>query len=147
MIPAGEFVDMVQDLKQIEGEITIRTDIQKPYPVGILNNLYTLHFIHYKSFEEAVETWSRRTSRMDKNEPYIILVETASCKYEDLIKFDKLPYKNKIALVHCYYPDIKCATVVKGYDGKNLHGEILNYTGLFGKRTYDDINWKDFLNL
>ena len=147
MIPAGEFVDLIRDLNQIGGSITKKVDVEKPYPVGLLNNKYTLHFMHYKTFEEAIDTWQRRVSRMDMNDPYIILVETASCSYDDLVKFEQLPYKNKIALVHCNYPDIQCSTVIKGFDGKNLHGEILNYKGLFGKRMYDDVDWRKFLNL
>ena len=147
MIPAGEFVDLIRDLDQMRGGITKKADSDKSYPVGLLNYKYTLHFIHYKTFEEAIETWYRRVSRMDMNNPYVILVETASCSYNDLVKFDQLPYKHKIALVHCNYSDIKCAIVVKGYDGKNLHGEILSYKGLFGKRMYDDIDWKKFLNI
>lgn len=147
MIPAGEFVELIRDLNQIEGDITRKEDIKKPYPVGLLNNKYTLHFIHFKTFEDAVDTWQRRVSRMDMNEPYIILVETASCSYDDLVKFDQLPYNNKIALVHCYYPDIQCSTVIKDFDGKNLHGEILNYKGLFGKRMYDNVDWRKFLKL
>ena len=147
MIPAREFVDLIRDLNQIGGSITKKVDVEKPYPVGLLNNKYTLHFVHYKTFEEAIDTWKRRVSRMDMCEPYIILVETASCCYDDLVKFEQLPYKNKIALVHCNYPDIQCSTVINGFDGQNLHGEILNYKGLFGKRMYDDVDWRKFLNL
>lgn len=147
MIPAREFVSMLQDINQIDGKIEIKEDAGKPYPVGILNEKYVLHFIHFKTFQDAVDTWHRRSERMDKNKPYIILVETTSCSYDDLVKFDKLPYKHKIALVHRQYPEIHCSVVIDGFDGMNLHGEILSYTGLLGKRMYDQVNWKEFLEL
>jgi uncharacterized protein (DUF1919 family) len=79
MIPAGEFVSMLQDISQIDEEIEVKEDLGKPYPVGLLGDLYTLHFMHYKTFKEAVDTWRRRALRMDRSNPYIILVETASC--------------------------------------------------------------------
>lgn len=77
----------------------------------------------------------------------MILVETVTCSYSDLERFDKLPYKNKIALVHKEYPDIRCSKVINGFDGKNMHGEILSYTSFFGRRMYDQVNWFDFLEL
>ena len=146
MIPANEFVSLIENLDNLNGCFRFQ-DSDKMYPVGLLNDKYTVHFIHYKTFSKAVDTWKRRLSRMDYSEMYFILVETASCSYEDLVKFDSLPYEHKIALVHKNYPEIKSARVIKGFDGKNLHGEILSYQGLWGKRMYDQINWADFLNL
>ncbi len=147
MIPGHEFVEMMKNPRQLEGCITKVTDSGKKYPVGLLNNQYHLHFIHYKTFEEAVETWRRRVNRVDYSSIYAILVETASCNYQDLEKFDELPFKHKIALVHKTYPGIKCSKVIPNFDGKNLHGEILGYIGNTGRRLYDYVDWAEFLDL
>ena len=63
--------------------------------------------MHYKSYEEACKKWSERVDRMDVDNMYIILVETHSSTYEDLMQFDKLPFRNKIILAHKEYPNIK----------------------------------------
>ena len=147
MITGHEFVEMMKNPRQIEGCITEVTDSGKNYPVGLLNNQYHLHFIHYKNFDEAAAVWKRRTKRVDYSQIYVILVETASCSYSDLEAFDKLPYQHKIALVHEEYPEIRCSKVIPGYDGRNLHGEILGYIGKSGRRLYDHVNRLDFLEL
>ena len=147
MIPGHEFVSLMKDPHQIELGISEVMNSGKIYPVGLLGNKYHLHFIHYKSFKEAVATWRRRVARVDYESIYAVLVETVSCSYQDLEEFDKLPYKHKIALVHKDYPNIKCAKVIRGFDGKNLHGEILSYTGMTGHRLYDQVDWLEFLDL
>lgn len=144
-IPANEFVSMVSDIHQINNEITLKGD--RGYPIGLLSGRYTILFIHYKTLEEAVDYWRRRSQRVNYDNPYMILVETATCSYEDLERFDNLSYKNKIALVHKEYPQIKCAKVINGYDGQNKNGEILSYTSIFGKRMYDQVDWVSFLEL
>lgn len=146
-IPANEFVDLLYDIKKIEHDIIDVSDNKHNYPIGLLSGKFTLYFVHYKSFKDAVISWRKRAKRVDYIHPYIILVETSTCSYEDLLKFDKLPYKNKITLVHKDYPGINCKFVLEGYDGKNLHGEVLNYNGLFGKRMYDQVDWISFLQL
>lgn len=146
MIPANEFVSLLSDINQVNDEI-IKVSTEEKYPVGLLANQYMLHFIHFKTFNEAVSILRKRSRRINKYEPYLILVETASCSYRDIVKFDKLPYKHKIALVHCEYPSVKCAKVIRGFDGKNYHGDILQYTTLWGQRMYDQVDWIGFLNL
>ena len=146
MIPANEFVSLCENLCYIKEEIC-EIKSSKGYPIGRLGEKYTLHFIHYKSIDEAIQIWKRREKRVNYISPYIILVETASCRYEDLERFDRLPYSHKIALVHKEYAGISCARVIKGYDGKNLNGEILQFTSIWGTRRYDQIDWIQFLNL
>jgi uncharacterized protein (DUF1919 family) len=42
------------------------------YPVGQLGDI-TLHFNHYKSFEEAKEIYNRRKDRINKHNLLIVL--------------------------------------------------------------------------
>ena len=144
-IPANEFVSIVSDINQINNEITLKGN--NGYPIGLLSGKYSLHFIHYKTFAEAVDCWRRRSKRVNYDHPYMILVETSTCSYQDLEKFDSLPYKNKIALVHKKYPQIRCAKVINGYDCQSKNGGILNYTSILGKRMYDQVDWVSFLEL
>lgn len=59
-----------------------------------------IHFLHYETFAEANESWIRRSKRISWENNYFILVERDGCTYEDLLRFDKLPFKHKVALVH-----------------------------------------------
>lgn len=147
MIPGSEYVELLSNRAQIGGGIIKEIDMGKEYPVGLLEGKYHLHFIHYDTFESAVKKWKNRSLRMDIENSYCILVETASCKYEDLLAFDCLPYKHKIILVHKEYPELKHSRIINGYDGKNLHGDILKFTGFFGTRVYDQVDWAEFLEL
>lgn len=146
MIPASEYVQMLNDLDCVNGDF-IQISSDNPYPLALLANKYHIHFMHYSSYEDAISVWNKRVVRMDNANLYVILVETSSCTYEDLLNFDKLPYKNKNALVHKAYPELKCAKVIKNYDGKNLNGEILSYSSFGGARLYDQVDWRTFLNL
>ena len=146
MIPANEYVDLLYNLNKIKDFQLVEKE-SKEYPIASLNEKWNIHFMHYKSFSEASSKWKERTNRMQ--EPYfIILVETASCKYEDLEKFDRLPYKNKIAITHKKYPSIKCHKYIRNYDGKNYNGELLHKDNhFFGSCIYDQIDWVKFLLL
>ena len=84
---------------------------------------------------------------MDVDNMYIILVETHSSMYEDLMQFDKLPFRNKIILAHKEYHNIKCSVKIEGYDGVGKNGEILWPSNRWGKCKYDSIDWLKFLEL
>ena len=148
MIPTPHFVELLSCIDKInEFDITDITPKKSRYPIGLLNSRWELHFMHYKNYDEAVIKWKERVQRMDLNNLYVVLVETHSSSYENLIDFDKLPIQNKIILTHKDYPDIKCATPIKGYDGVNLNGEILWPSNRYGACKYDNVDWLTFLDL
>lgn len=147
MIPANEYVDMLCNLKDnIHADITDITGENK-YPVGLLAGKYHLHFIHYNDFESAVTVWRKRCERMDYQNLYVILVQTASCSNDDIVKFDSLPFKNKVALTSDRTPKLSCTFRIKGYDGLNLNGEILSAKGRLGKPLYEQFNWNNFFRI
>ena len=94
----------------------------------------------YDKLESAIAKWKSRSKRINKNKLYLILVETASCNYDTLQLFDKLPYEHKIILTHKKYSGIENQQVIEGFDGKNVKGEILDPT------LYKQVDWKSFLN-
>lgn len=147
-IPTNHYIEILNDIASLnEYPIQNITKQDGAYPVGLLNNKWELHFMHYKSFEEAVAKWTQRIKRMDIENMYVICVETHSATYEDMVNFDKLPFKNKITITHKSYPEIKSSVTIKNYDGLNINGEILKPSNKWGMRLYDQINWTDFLNL
>jgi uncharacterized protein (DUF1919 family) len=43
---------------------TSRYRIDNTYPVGLINNSWEIHFVHYESWSEARDAWHRRSQRM-----------------------------------------------------------------------------------
>lgn len=146
-IPANHYVEMLHYIKDIK-EWSLRdiTPLYNSYPVGLLNNAWEIHFLHYKSFAEAESKWMYRTARMNLNAIYVILVETASCSYGLLQNFDRLDDMKKVAVTSQKYDDISCSYMLRDYDGKNLNGELF-YKLSFGRYPYDYYNWSSFLDL
>ena len=147
-IPTSHYVEILNNITSLSKySIQNITKQGGTYPLGLLNNKWELHFMHYKSFEEAAEKWSERVKRMNMEELYVICVHTHSTTYDDMVNFDKLPFKNKIIITHKSYPEIKSSVAINNYDGLNINGEILKPSSKWGTRLYDQINWIDFLDL
>lgn len=148
MIPTSQYVDLLKNLYYIgDFDLVDATPKGCRYPIGLLHSKYELHFMHYNSFEEAKRKWEERVKRINYESLYVILVETHSSTYQDLVNFDNLPFQNKILITHKPFPEIKCSVPIKGYDGKNLNGEIFGPMNRWGKTIYDQIDWLTFLDL
>ena len=65
------------------------------YPVGVLDDI-EIFFVHYKSENEAKEKWERRINRINFNNLIVKFNDQNGCKEEDLEKFLKMSYKNKL---------------------------------------------------
>lgn len=142
-----DYIELLSDIRRyMQSEIENIT-FENKYPVGLLGGKIRIDFLHYNSFTEAVASWKRRAARIDYNHVYAVLVERDGCTYEDLLRFDSLPIVHKVALVHKRYPAIKSSFVINypGEDG--LLGQIIDYQGHFGKRYYDQFEWKQFLEI
>ena len=116
------------------------------YPVGIIDKDIEVHFLHYSNFEEAMVKWNNRLNRINMDNFYVVMLERDGCTYEDLLTFDELPLKNKVAFVHKLYPDIKCAFFIPEYSHDIEVGRLTRYQGHWGKREYDCFDWVSFLN-
>lgn len=95
----------------------------KKYPVGVLPGDIEIHFLHYKTKEEAREKWQKRKTRINKSNMLVKMAEIDFCTKELIEAFDKLPFKNKICYTANYYPDIKSAVLLPQKYTKN--GEVL----------------------
>ncbi|QIM63195.1 hypothetical protein A1D29_07835 [Pasteurellaceae bacterium Orientalotternb1] len=140
--------DFIRYLKNIEfyqqQQLTfIQTD--KHYPVGKLADI-DIHFMHYHSEQEAVEKWQQRTKRMNLDNLFILMTDRDGCEYQDLIEFDQLPFKNKVVFTHKAYPEIKSTVEISGFENNKMVGDLFEYTGLNGKRYYDQFDYVAWLN-
>ncbi len=107
------------------------------YPIGVLSydkEEIVVHFLHYKSQEEAKEKWERRCKRIDFDNLLIIGSETDGCQKEDIEKFANLTYHNKIFFTKNRY-DLNCTYYLKAFNKKqftNLYAFAhLGYRGIW----------------
>lgn len=71
----------------------------QPYPIGLLNKKYELHFIHYHSENDAKDKWFKRVERMNLAR-VIVKFSDGDLFEESMVKrFENLAFKNKIAFV------------------------------------------------
>jgi uncharacterized protein (DUF1919 family) len=72
------------------------------YPMGVLEDV-EIHFVHYKTIEEAKEKWTKRTNRMlkikDKNNYFFKICDDWKANDEQINEFHNLPFKNKVSFV------------------------------------------------
>ena len=149
-IPFPDYIDFLENLKYYLSIPMMDITMNSKYPIGWLANPsgggIKIHFLHYETFAEANESWIRRSKRISWENNYFILVERDGCTYEDLLRFDKLPFKHKVALVHKQYKGLQSQFVIKGFENDKQVGNVMDYKGLFGKRIYDQFCWIKFFN-
>lgn len=141
----SDYLKYIQNISFYQQQPLTFIKTEQSYPVGQLADL-TLHFMHYHSEQEAQNAWQRRTERMNLDNLYLILIERDGCTYGDLKTFEKLPYPNKIMLTHKHYPEFKSAKYISSIaDQTGQVGDILEYSGLTGKRYYDQVDFIQWL--
>lgn len=80
---------------------------KKNYPIGVLPGNIEIHFLHYKSEEEALVKWKRRLKRLNMQNLIIKNCEQNLCTSDIIREFDKLPFKNKVCFTNHNYPEFK----------------------------------------
>jgi uncharacterized protein (DUF1919 family) len=69
------------------------------YPVGILEHGIEIHFLHYKSLEEAQSKWKRRAQRLAQipgERRYFKFCDRDGATLEHMKRFEEIPQKAKI---------------------------------------------------
>lgn len=141
-----DYLEFVNSLPEILfKDIVDITPSDSNYPIGKLDNRITLHFLHYSSFSDAVEQWKRRSARVDMNNIYLLCVDNKDDGIDlDFNAFEKLPYKNKIAITN--KSNITTPSSIKLDYNPKENKIITSYNGWFGKRYYDNYDFKSFFN-
>lgn len=129
------------NLKLVESQVG-----NKEYPVGMLGDI-KIHFLHYKTFNEAKTKWEERKNRIDKDNMIFILYNrepTSIIYYEEkmsnlvspLIIFDfsdkMIDHSSntcKIISIPSKYKDILFQ--FKGLSGKRYYEDYINIQDLF----------------
>lgn len=125
------------------------------YPVGIGYGGVKIHFMHYRSFEDAVVKWNARKNRIDMNHAAVMLTNFGG-DYAVLERFEKLPYAHKVAFTREEYPEFESVVCLKGFKQyaermeKNDRGGVPNIwftqSRLTGRRFIDQFDYVSFFN-
>ncbi len=143
---AQDYVKFVTNLKKYLTYELVEIDSENDYPCALCGDI-TLHMVHYNSFCEAKAKWEERKERINYENLYFIMVDRDGCKKEDVLKFNELPYKNKVFLTYKDYSGIECAVKIEGTEEGNQIRDICQYKSKFtGKRWLDGFDYVEFLN-
>ena len=105
------------------------------YPIGCLGDV-EIHFLHYKTPEEAKEKWERRAKRINYDKILYKYNDQNNCSRELLEKFSKLPFKNKICFT-CKDYNLENTVYIKS---AKRYSEIKASYEPIGKSKYININ-------
>ncbi|AMC10462.1 hypothetical protein Lupro_03985 [Lutibacter profundi] len=120
---------------------------EQNYPIGLIGDA-EIHFLHYKTEEEAIEKWNRRKNRMlevtDKNNYFFKLCDMYNTDENILNEFHKLPYKNKVSFGIKDYASLKDKNHIKINEvdkktGKHVPNGVKLYKLTF--LYFDITNW------
>lgn len=138
-----DFVEFLSHLQYyLNREIIPAFEMKESYPVGKItkyggNGYIYIYFVHYKSFEDAVEKWYERAKRINFDNLIIMMTARDGCSDSTLQQFEQLEYQHKV----CYtlrpyenYPHCKYARLD---NGKELRGYISDMVNIFGKRAFE----------
>lgn len=143
----ADFLEYLENIKYyMHCELKFINDQMYNHPIGKLDDV-KIYFQHYKSQKEAKEKWIERTSRINLDNLFIIFTDRDGCTYQELIRFDQLPYKNKIVFTNQNYPEIKSSVYIPGFEKEKSVGNCFEYVNYFsGKRRYDCFDYVSWFN-
>ena len=144
----GDYIQYLENIEYYQDK-TLRfiNDNSRPYPVGILEDV-KIYFQHYKSEEEALDKWEKRSKRINMDNLFVIMTDRDGCTYNDLARFDSLDqYKYKVVFTNRKYPEFRSAYFIPGYENEDSVGQCWMYTSKISrKRVYDIFPYIDWFN-
>lgn len=70
----------------------------KVYPIGLLGGDVEIHFMHYKTEQEAAEKWNSRLKRLDWGNLFVVFSDSEEFREPHLEAFAELPFEHKLFL-------------------------------------------------
>lgn len=148
-----DFFTFVNDIEYYANQEPVEVfDTGKNFPIGELrkgDKSIRLYFMHYKTFDEAVEKWKKRAKKIDYNNLFIIFEYPQSLKKTDEIykEFKNIKHTNKRMITNLV--DFEDEEIVSFdiYDKNYYPGKLIDYKDKYGKKRYlDDFDYIAFLN-
>jgi len=147
------FIDFVNHLDEYEGAELIKTEkfdinehnVHSPVCILRKNGLpdVEIHFLHYDSYDEAVEKWNERYKRINRDKIFLVIEAMDDHEHELIDEYVNLPYPKIIFTDLPSNPD-KCLMHMSVYDKYDQNKKsVTGFINVFGKRGYDEF---DFVN-
>jgi len=145
-VEADDFIRLLQRFDYyMSKELEFAENTAENYPVAYLEDV-KIHFVHYKTEDEAREKWVSRKARMNMDNCYILFTDRDGCTKRHLEQFDRLPFHNKVVFTNAAYADIPSAVFVRGFEQDACVGNLHRYRGWNGLRYYDDFDYVAWFN-
>lgn len=145
-IPADDYITLLENLEFYLGKTVENiTPVNGKYPIGLLGGRIELHFLHYTTFEDAVNCWNRRLKRINKDNLYVIMTERDGCTMDHLKRFGNLSFKHKVAFCSCSFGKDKTFYYVKGFESLG-EVDMLSYGKFTLVPEWMKFNWATFFN-
>lgn len=139
-IDAKDYITFCSDLRYWVNQPLKEVKTDLPYPIAELGNGdVKLHFVHYKTFEDAKEKWDRRKERIDYDNLYFIFNDRNGCSREDMIAFDNFKYKHKVLFVGTKIDNIKSAFYIKNAKNMQTAPTMSDWISVISIRRYIDM--------
>lgn len=136
-IMADDFIRFLEHFNEyINMELVELSNNFLPYPVGELGDI-KIYFMHYKSFAEAKEKWEDRKARINFDDLYFLMAQKDFCTEDHLVRFEQLPYKNKLIVTADNHPELLSAVYSHEYHDGDEVDVLTDFVGLAGHRKYD----------
>ena len=154
----NDFNSFCLNLKDyINGKLVESKDCDTDYPVGVLYPVndtleaITIHFMHYKTFQEAYDRWDSRKNRICWDNIYVVStfcypIETISCTPQLVDDFNSIPYK-KVVLVDKKY-GFENEFVINKPKNSRQSAWLMHTPNIlvYWKRTFNEFDFDDFFN-
>ena len=136
-----DFIKFCRDLKHyMNCEVVEVKDSGLNYPVGKLDDIQ-IHFLHYDTFNQAVEKWNDRRERIHWDNIYIVMTDRDGCTEDHIRMFDELPYEHKIIFTSTP-STYKSAQYIRNFKGPYYN----SFSNIFGRRYYDSFDFLRWFN-
>jgi uncharacterized protein (DUF1919 family) len=109
-------------------------NVQKGYPIGLLDDDIEIHFLHYNSEAEAASKWSRRVDRIVYDRLFFKISADGNFPFTDdeVRAFDALPLARKLILARRSIPGVSSAVTIPDFldDGKLMYERTHKYVDI-----------------
>lgn len=115
------------DIYKIESDKTGNTF---KYPLGELTlkngKSIQLHFVHYKTFDEARAKWIERCKRINFRNLFVLMEMGIETTDEYVERFKNLPFKHKVAITNQNFTNTNCTIFVDIYGESFKWGRMVS---------------------
>ena len=109
----------------------------RDFPIARIDDI-EVNFVHYKTPEECIEKWEKRSERIVWDNIFIIATNHDGMCHDDCMeRFDRLPYKNKIMFVSKEYPQYDWAIPISQFKNRFQCRITTSFADMKGHRYYE----------